>query len=226
MLDTRYAVETPEGVQLMLTTAGPVPRALAQVLDVIFRTIVYIIVLTATSRLKDLGTGIWLIFIFIMEWFYPVLFEVLWHGSTPGKSIMKLRVVYATGAPVGWRGSLLRNLLRVVDFLPVCYGYGLLSMLLDRDFRRLGDHVAGTLVVYRDTQTAPSTRYVGTPEAPPTSVNLDEQRALVAFVEREHRLSHERKLELANVLASWLNATGEQALKRTHDIGLWLMGRR
>ena len=96
------------------------------------------------------GMGLWLILMFLMEWFYPVLFEVLARGQTVGKMALGIRVLCDDGTPVGWYQSTVRNFLKFVDFLPVLYGAGLLSMLLQKDFKRLGDLAAGTLVVYAE----------------------------------------------------------------------------
>lgn len=86
--------------------------------------------------------------LFLLEWFYPIIFEVYRQGQTPGKKVMAIKVLQDNGIPVGWPTSLIRNLLRAVDFLPMMYGFGVVSMLIARNFRRLGDLAAGTLVVY------------------------------------------------------------------------------
>src|SRR3546814_2568230 len=80
---------------------------------------------------------------------YPVVFEAMFNGQTPGKRAMELRVVSADGAPVGWLASIVRNLLRAVDALPVGYGFGLVASLADPHGRRLGDMVASTLEIGR-----------------------------------------------------------------------------
>jgi len=147
LLDTARAVETPEGVTIDLRVAGPVPRALAFAIDFGIRALVYLGLAVGLATLGRFGTGVLLIAFFGLEWFYPVLFEVYGQGATPGKRMLGLRVVHDDGVPVGWSGAMIRNLLRAVDFLPFFYGCGLVSMLLTRDFKRLGDLAARTVVV-------------------------------------------------------------------------------
>uniref|UniRef100_UPI0025F2F3AC RDD family protein n=1 Tax=uncultured Thiodictyon sp. TaxID=1846217 RepID=UPI0025F2F3AC len=145
-LDTIRLNETPEGVDLGLRVAGPAPRALALAADGAIRLVI-LLALSPLAALSGLGLGLSLIAVFLLEWLYPVTFEVL-SGATPGKRAMGLMVVHDDGTPVGLPASLIRNLLRVVDFFPLFYGVGLVCTLVDRDFRRLGDLAAGTLVVH------------------------------------------------------------------------------
>lgn len=85
--------------------------------------------------------------LFAALWIYWTGFEVLWHGQTIGKRIMKIRVVRLDGSPVTAVDSAIRNLLRVIDFFPACYPVGLVTMLFDAKHRRVGDLVAGTVLV-------------------------------------------------------------------------------
>ena len=86
--------------------------------------------------------GVMLVLLFAIEWLYPVVFELLPWAATPGKRALDLRVVMDTGLPVTPAASLTRNLLRAADFMPMLFAFGLLSMLLRRDFKRLGDLAA------------------------------------------------------------------------------------
>ena len=95
-----------------------------------------------------IGIAFLLILFFALEWFYPVVFELTPSGATPGKRVFGLRVVMDNGLPVTAAASLTRNLLRVADFLPFGYGFAIVSMLLRRDCKRLGDIAAGTIVVH------------------------------------------------------------------------------
>jgi uncharacterized RDD family membrane protein YckC len=210
MIDTIHAVQTPEGVDLSLRVAGPVPRALAWGVDLgieilgVFALELFILRVTGGS---GLGTGLGLIAVFLLSWFYPVCFEVLAHGQTPGKRFLGLRVLQENGTPVGWSASVLRNFLLVADFLPLLYLAGLTSMCIDTSFRRLGDLAAGTLVVHTDTQPRLWRQKLAQPvlpaaEPPPIPLTLDEQSAVIAFAERAPLLSPERALELARIPAS------------------------
>ena len=136
MIDTIHAVQTPEGVDLALRVAGPVPRALAWGVDLLPAG--RRIAIGAADRARRPGraasrVGLYLIAPFALLWFYPVLFEVRAHGQTPGKRMLGLRVVQENGTPVGWSASVLRNFLLVADFLPLLYLAGLVSMCRRRE---------------------------------------------------------------------------------------------
>lgn len=148
MLDTPRVVTTPEGIELTLRVAGPITRARAWAIDFLVRGVIYLIAATALSSFGNFGSGIFLLIFFLLEWAYPILFEVYWHGATPGKRACHLRVLHDDGTPVAWRASVIRNTMRAVDFLPLMYGFGLVSAILNRDFKRLGDLAAGTIVIY------------------------------------------------------------------------------
>jgi len=221
MLDTVYTIETPEGVTLQLAAAGPVVRALAWLIDLGVRSIVYS-VLALLLFLDDLGIGLFLITIFILEWFYPVVFELYYHGATPGKKIMKIKVLNELGYPVDSTASMIRNLLRSVDFLPFLYGLGLMSMLFHKQFKRLGDLAAGTLVVYQDKTAHNLALPQTTPLPPPYPLTLTEQRAIIDFAQRAATLSPQRAAELAE-LVSPLTHRGN--INTLYQIAQGLMGR-
>ncbi len=226
MLDTYREIETPEGVELQLRAAGPVARMLAFTIDLLLRGVILFILSIVLSVVGNFGQGLFLIVVFLTEWFYPVLFEVLRNGETPGKRMFGLRVLNDNGTPVSWGPSLVRNLLRVVDFMPAFYGFGLASMLLNRDFKRLGDLAAGTIVVYQE----PALRNLAIPDAPalapPLGLNLAEQRALITYAERSQRLTEVRSEELADLLTSLTGVHGRVGMQRLYQMANWLVGKR
>ena len=118
-LDTTYTVNTPEGIALELSPAGPVPRLLAWLLDLLLRSLVNVALFLMLSTLGKTGAGIALILAFLLEWFYPVYFELRQQGQTPGKKMLDIYVAQADASPITPSASLVRNLLRVVDFLPL-----------------------------------------------------------------------------------------------------------
>ena len=154
MLDTYREVVTPEGVALRLPAAGPVPRALAWVIDLAIRGALMLSASAVLGLLGRGGMGLFAVLLFVVVWFYPVVCEAAW-GQTLGKRVLRLRVVAANGAPIGWLASFVRNLLRVVDMLPFGYACGLVASLADPWGRRLGDMVAGTLVVHEPRDHEP-----------------------------------------------------------------------
>ncbi|MBZ0112608.1 MAG: RDD family protein [Thermoanaerobaculia bacterium] len=227
MLDTRFSVETPEGVDLSLAVAGPAPRALAWVIDSFLRLIGYGVVATLLAVLGTAGEGLFLIVLFLGEWFYPVLFEVKGRGATPGKRALGLIVLHDDGTPVGWSAALIRNLLRFADFLPLAYGFGLASMLIDRRFRRLGDLAAGTLVVHREPmQVSLAQLRPVAALAPPVLLQPEEQRAVVDFARRRSSWTDDRAAELANAAAPLTGARGGLGAARLEAMAAWLLGSR
>jgi hypothetical protein len=176
-------------------------------------------------HLGDLGQGIFLVCFFLLEWFYPVFFEVLKHGATPGKKKMGIRVVNDNGTPVSWSTSITRNLLRAADFAPVLYGFGLISMLMSSDFKRLGDMAAGTIVIYSSHNTAKSAIPKADPTPLPVHLTIKEQRAILDFAERSELLSPERREELASIVPELTAAEDQQAVNTLYRYANWLYGK-
>jgi uncharacterized RDD family membrane protein YckC len=163
-----YVVQTPENVAVSYELAGVGSRFLAAATDSIVQIILIILVVLAMSvagglasssrALRDMvgvdrdQLGIWivallLVALFLLLWGYYAAFEMAWNGQTPGKRLARLRVLRESGYPIGPIDALIRNLVRLVDFLPMAYGLGVVVMLLDSRSRRLGDLAAGTIVV-------------------------------------------------------------------------------
>jgi uncharacterized RDD family membrane protein YckC len=211
MLDNHISVETPESIQLHLIPAGPVPRILAYAIDWSIRMVALILLSWAFSSFDKVGDGIYLIFYFLLEWFYCVFFEMFRNGMTPGKKALGLQVVHDDGTPLGWGASILRNILRAADFFPFAYLFGIISMITSQSFKRLGDHVGGTLVVYRpQEQKKAEISEIGTRPAP-YLLALDEQQAILAFAERSQKLSISRQQELADILQPILPSDDSKA---------------
>jgi uncharacterized RDD family membrane protein YckC len=227
MLDTAREVPTPEGIELSLRLAGPVSRALAWALDLVVRLAVIAVFGIALGVLGKFGWGLFLILWFALEWLYPTVCEVYFGGATPGKRALGLIVLHDDGTPVQWAASFTRNLLRAIDFFPALYGVGLLSMLLNRDFKRLGDIAGGTVVVYRDPAMRHAAVPIAPPLPPPGPLSLAEQRALLDFATRAGNLTPERAEELAS-LAPHLTGgqQGARALARLMSIANYLIGRK
>jgi uncharacterized RDD family membrane protein YckC len=146
-------VITPEHVHIRLEPAGMGSRFLAVLLDAV---IILAVSLTAMSLLRFLlppgiAAAIGVTLNFVLTWGWHVWFEVKKQGRTPGKRALRLRVIDARGLPVSLHQSLVRNIVRVLDYAPMFYGIGTIAMLSTPSRRRLGDLVADTLVV-RDVQ--------------------------------------------------------------------------
>ncbi|KFE57244.1 RDD family protein [Pseudomonas syringae] len=223
-LDTRTRIETPEGIDLLLRPAGLVPRALAFGIDFSFRALILGGLYLLFSLFESFGAGLTALSLFLVTWWYMVLFEVLNQGCTPGKKIMDLRVIHDDGTPIGWTASLVRNLLRFVDMMPFGYSLGAISCLQHPQFKRLGDLAAGTLVVYRNTPIPRPVLPDAVAVVAPFVMNLEEQRAVLGFAERQRQLSSERTLELASILAEPLQVPPEQAVAQLNGVARGLLG--
>lgn len=227
LLDTTYTVNTPEGIALELSPAGPVPRLLAWTIDLLIRTGVYILLAVSLAFLGNIGLGIAAILLFLLESFYPVYFELRHQGQTPGKKLMDIYVAQTDASPITPAASIVRNLLRIADFLPVLYGFGLVSMLLNRRFQRLGDLAANTVVLHKLTSMGKT--WVGrlevVPVRPEVSLTLPEQQAILLFAQRSHTLTSARLEELAQ-LTGPLVAEQPNAIQRLQGIAAWLNGNR
>jgi uncharacterized RDD family membrane protein YckC len=227
LLDTTRRVATPEGIELTLRLAGPVPRALAWSVDFLLRAAVVLVVSMIASRFGRAGMGVVLIAAFFVEWLLPAWFEAMWGGQTPGKRLFRLAVLNDDGTPVRWPGALTRNLLRAADFLPFLYGVGLITMLMNRDFKRLGDLAAGTVVVYQAEKVAAARAIPqAAPQPPPLSLAPEEQRAVLDLAERSATFTRERFEELAEIPTPLVGrAVRDAAANRMLGIANYLAGR-
>ncbi|WP_159566042.1 RDD family protein [Budvicia diplopodorum] len=229
MLDTVRDITTPELIEIQLHPAGFLPRAFAFMIDTAIRWLIMAIIAIPSAFIGKSGIGIFLIMLFLVEWFYPVIFEVLNRGRTPGKYAIGLKVLHDNGTPIGWSASIIRNFLRFADFFPLFYLFGLISMLLNKEFRRLGDIVAGTLVVY----SVPTTSRFTVPEAQPINPNFplsrETQKMLVSFAERTPGLTKPRQEELAALLPTLTESQHPeeaQGAARLVGIANFLIGRK
>ena len=227
VVDTARRVATPEGIELTLRLAGPVPRAMAWAIDLAVRGGIVLGVSMAASLLGRAGLGVLLLTAFFVEWLLPAWLETMWRGQTPGKRVMRLAVLNDDGTPVRWPGALTRNLLRAVDFLPFLYGVGLVSMLLSRDFKRLGDLAAGTVVVYQPEKAEANKNIPAAAAiAPPVALELEEQRAVLDLAERSTTLTQERVEELAELPTPLVGSLeGRRAAQRLLGIANHIAGR-
>jgi uncharacterized RDD family membrane protein YckC len=212
--EDRLAIATPEGVEIELTLAGLGSRFIASVFDFAVRLLPLIAVWIVLDPAESAtGYALFALADFGMQFFYYVLFEVLGGGRTPGKRWTGLRVVRTGGRPVTFVRSMLRNVLRIVDWLPAFYLVGMLSVFITNQNQRLGDLAAGTLVV-RDRH---GDRRVGdAPEALPTydpgpainwdvsAVSADDVATVRAFLARRHTIETGARTALARDLATRL----------------------
>lgn len=210
-LREEYTIETPENVAFGYEVAGIGSRFIGALIDTVLLTLALIaitllllLVLGLTNDLGRIGRrellgegaswagglviALYALLNFGLTWGYYLIFELIWNGQTPGKRAAGIRVLRTDGNAAGAIEIAIRNLVRIVDFLPFGYALGLMVMFFNRQARRLGDFAAGTLVVKerRDITlaslrpagaVATTTGEAGTDRAPETLPSL---RALSA----------------------------------------------
>lgn len=178
-------VETPENIELRHPLAGFGPRFLALVVDSLLQGVALVLVLimaiaiaVAASAGSEGGAVLMLIImlagVILVLLGYFVIFEVIWNGQTPGKRVTGIRVIKRGGLPLTFTDSLLRNLVRLVDYFPSYGLIGLVSFFVTRNQQRLGDLVADTVVVREfKPGTTPYTWF-----APQAGVDADRSAAI------------------------------------------------
>ena len=205
-------VETPENVVLAYQLAGPAIRFCAYFVDLALRFVVGFVVLIIAGigglALPGLSTGFLFLYLFFAEWGYFVVCESFFNGKTFGKHLCGLRVVHEQGYPLTFWASMLRNLVRAADAVPF-YGAGFVAMLCSRRFQRLGDLVAGTVVITERRVVLPREPVILAKISPLEHADfgshLSDQRILTLidqFLGRRHVLTLPRGHALARTLAS------------------------
>ncbi len=220
--DERLTIETPEQVGLELPVAGPGSRFLAVAVDTLLQFALYAGVAIAIAigarfsvslpvSLRQAPPAVAILIVFCIYWGYFALFEILWSGRTPGKRVAGIRVIKESGRPITVFEALARNILRAVDFLPAMYGVGIVVMLLNRHSRRLGDFVAGTVVVYEAMPRAvASWGDVPTdtlPAAPMTRISAAELRVIETYLQRRLELDEFVRDTMAEQIAARVTET-------------------
>ena len=236
--EDRISIATPEGLDLDLTLAGLGSRFAAAVIDGLIQ-FALMAALWALSLVLGAGFGaaggeemadgtvavlvaVVAVLVFLVLFGYHVAFETWASGRSPGKRWTGLRVVRTGGGPVSFLTSAVRNLLRLVDFLPSAYGVGIIAILASSRNQRLGDMAAGTLVVQerRAPAAAPSWAHTALTPAPATAwggtspqdhagwdvggVNAEAVATVRGFLERRPSLTPDARDRLASELAGRL----------------------
>jgi uncharacterized RDD family membrane protein YckC len=220
-LDATIDVETPEQVVFSYTLAGIGTRGAAAMIDLL---IMFLAVGTLwygalslpklVPGIRDFGGG-WVSAIiilgqFLIIWGYFVAFEAIWDGQTPGKRLLGLRVVRNGGGGVDIGASAARNVIRFVDFLPFGYFTGMVAIVANQRNQRLGDLVAGTIVVRERLlrHQQPVRVVTADSDGDAAVATLDDERfaLLDRFVAREATLDDASRDRLAAALVQRLNA--------------------
>lgn len=225
-------VLTPDRIALRLPVAGVGPRTAAWAIDALLQFLAWSTLLmlgtlvaqrpiweelqALQSALQVAVTG----GVFALNWGYHALFEALWHGRSPGKRLIGIRVVKADGTPEGAIEAVVRNLARTIDALPVGYAVGLVTMAATPSQRRLGDLLAGTRVVWDlpvdlaslDALAAPA------PAALPglRALQPADGRLIASFLSRRALLEPVARARVALALAELSVRGADEALREEH----------
>jgi uncharacterized RDD family membrane protein YckC len=162
----KLTIDTPEQVAIEFPLAGIGSRFLAVVFDILVQFIAYVVLgliaaLVLGRELARVWPSAWnwsaamlILLAFCLYWGYYAFFETIWNGQTPGKRHAGIRVIKDTGRSITAFEAIARNLVRVVDQFPGVYAVGCVTMFLNKRSKRLGDLVAGTVVVHEKTAEA------------------------------------------------------------------------
>lgn len=226
-------VETPENLELRLPLAGFGPRFLALLVDtliqaaagVVLVALVGALAMTFAGAAQEDAVGMLLLVVILLGMFlvttgYFILFEVLWNGQTPGKRLAGIRVVRRGGLPLTLRDVLLRNLVRLVDYMPSYCFAGLICFFASKNQQRLGDLVADTVVIREFSSEAPHTWSGDTQFAltdsssglPPVLLY-----AISSYLARTRQLSADARLRLTDEVIRQLSYDGSRLSLRERD---------
>jgi len=238
-IDSQFKVITPENIAFNYQVAGPFRRLVAFLLDLAIRILVamvffFVLQLVGAGAymvqvgLADLIQAIGILAIFFFNWFYMAAFEYWWNGTTPGKWVLNLRVLTDEGEPINAYQAAVRNLFRYVDMWPVVplpfsvmreemfagpivltFLFAWLVPICNRRFQRIGDLVAGTMVVVEDRAWLMKVAKIEDDRArlladyiPPDFVaERSLVKAVATYVERRRYFTTARRREIARHLA-------------------------
>ena len=226
-------IDTPEQIPLEFPLAGIGSRFLALALDTLFQSAASVALVASALAIgvkshNIPSHGVWTLAFLVLLWFilqtgYFALFEAIWNGQTPGKRLTHLRVIQDSGRPITVYEAVARNLLRIVDSVPGLYGVAIVSALLSAKSKRLGDYVAGTVVVHEKppvletgvrwdlAASAGSSRYDVSRLAP------EEFQLIEAFLLRRNQLAADVRAETGRKIMQRLSARLEFSPEDTRN---------
>lgn len=218
--DDKLIIETPEQTALEFTLAGIGSRGIALALDTLLQIGALVLLGVVAGLIAYVGFfpqmgkqwvyAILIFAVFLLQFGYFAFFETIWNGRTPGKRWAHLRVIMDSGRPINAQAAILRNLIRLVDALPSIYAIGIVTSLISCQNKRVGDYLAGTVVIHEKTRqdiralwdmaepqllkTAPSPTIA--PAITPAELQLIE-----AFLERRRSFPDEVRRSMAHQIA-------------------------
>ena len=227
-------IDTPEQIALELPLAGIGSRFLAMAIDTLIQFglylvagIVFFLILGLGASVlwyvpSTIGPALGIFVLFGIYWGYFAIFEIVWKGQTPGKRFAGIRVIKDSGRPINGFEAIGRNLMRAVDGLPGIYGVGIVCMMLNKQSRRLGDFVAGTVVVHeKPTEEVRPTWNTATEDGTASGgigqVTAEELVLVETYLSRRFELDPDVRLRTAIQIADRIKAkTGLQPQAHQH----------
>ncbi len=221
MASAEYSVLTPERVSLQYDIAGVGSRGAAALVDGVIQSVALLVAVVAVSAgsvagnaFLSFGRGagaatlvlaLVMLALFAIANGYFMLFEILWNGQTPGKRMLGIRVIRENGYPMRPIDAVIRNLVRMVNWLPGAYGIGVVTMLLNKRSKRLGDFASGTIVVREGARGGAAASF-RPGAAEPTSVRLSNADATLVrdFLVRRATMDPHARATLAARLSAVL----------------------
>ncbi len=212
----KLIIETPEQTVLEFPLAGIGSRSLALAIDTLLQIAVLIVlgliagIISYEGFLPRLGKqyvyAVLIFIAFLSQFGYFAFFETIWNGRTPGKRWIHLRVIMDSGRPLGAQGAILRNLMRIVDSLPSIYAVGIITSLISPQNKRVGDYLAGTVVIQeksvqgdRSLWDATPTPLLATSQFP--KLNAAELQLVEAYLDRRSSLQDDVRRSMARQIA-------------------------
>jgi uncharacterized RDD family membrane protein YckC len=241
-IDSKIDVVTPENIAFRYQAAGPFRRLPAFLIDLCIRAGIFILVMLFFSfALGILGMAVGVVSAFVIEWFYGGLFETYWNGQTPGKRIMRIRVLRTDGQPIDGMQAVMRNILRFVDMMPLVpvpvpgappipviptFLIGLITPMCNRRYQRLGDVVCGTMVVVEERNWLFGVAKIEDQRAEqlaawiPANFKISRSlaQALATYVERRRFFAPARRREIARHIGDPLLAQFHLPRDTSHDL--------
>ncbi len=225
--DDKLTIDTPEQTALEFPLAGIGSRFMALAVDTLIQFITaavafIVLLLAGGSLLSDWdAASVWvralfIVAIFLLYYGYFTFFEAIWNGQTPGKRWTKIRVMKDSGRSITIFEAMTRNLVRLVDSVPGIYAVGIISVLVSRQNKRLGDYAAGTVVVHErpfselqyDTHPAQPQQaaVAGAPLYAAARLSADELQLIETFLQRRARLTPEVRQQMAKQISDRMAA--------------------
>ncbi len=216
-MSTLTTIETPERSAFTYEVAGLGSRTLAYLADVFVQGVAALLLMVVATLMNvmidvfsSLAIIIMLVGIFLIFWGYPTLFETFWRGQTPGKWLLGIRVIREGGATAGFLELAIRNLLRIIDMLPAAYVVGIITIFLTPRHQRVGDLLAGTLVVRAEkgTRTVELSALLEVHNSKSASssdrlgISPAQAEAIATFAKRYNQLLPKARADLAQRLAA------------------------